>query len=61
MKIVKTLLFAIVATCFFASANAQVRINARIGHPVHRPARRVVVVHHPVHHHHRHVVVRRHY
>jgi hypothetical protein len=63
MKIVKTLLVVLVAALSFGTANAQVRIKARIGGPP--PPRRVVVVHHPVyrHHvyHHRHVVVRRHY
>ena len=62
MKIVRTALFAIAAICFFGSANAQIRIKARIGTPP-PPHREVVVVHHPVvhHYHRRHVIVRRHY
>lgn len=67
MKIVRTALFAIMALCFFGSAQAQVRINAHIGTPP--PRHRVVVVHRQVRHypvrrhyvHRRHVVVRRHY
>ena len=52
MKIVKTLLVAIMAIFLFGSANAQVRIKARIGAPVHHR----VIVHH--YHHPRHVIVR---
>ncbi|MDB5032337.1 MAG: hypothetical protein JWP71_3058 [Mucilaginibacter sp.] len=68
MKIVKTLLFAIMAICFLGSAQAQIRVKARIGTPP-PPQHRVVVVQRPVHHYQarrhyvkrRHVVVRRHY
>jgi hypothetical protein len=57
MKILKTLLFALVATFFFGSAEAQVRVKASVGDKA--AHRRMVVVHHPVrHYHHRHVVVR---
>jgi hypothetical protein len=62
MKIFKTVAFAIVALCFFGSAEAQVVVKARIGE---RPHHRVVVVHHRYYRHHyrprhREVVVVRH-
>ncbi|WP_147425576.1 hypothetical protein [Mucilaginibacter gracilis] len=50
MKILRIVAFAIVAICFFATAdaNAQVVVRARVGQPVHR---RVVVRHRPVYRH----------
>ncbi len=59
MKIVKTLIVILMATCFFGSAKAQVRVKAVIGTQAHH--RREVIVRRPVrHYHHRKVVIVRH-
>ncbi len=57
MKYLRVLVLAIVAVFAFGSAEAQVRVGVRLGHPVHR--RVVVVRHHRWHHpYHRRVIVR---
>ena len=45
MKALKMFAIAIVATCFFSAANAQVIVRARIGTPP--PPHRVIVEHRP--------------
>jgi len=56
MKYLRVLVLAIVAVSAFGSAEAQVRVDARIGHPYHR--RVVVERHHRWHRgYHRDVVV----
>jgi hypothetical protein len=47
MKYLKMLIIALVSVFAFGTAQAQVRVGVRVGHPVHR---RVVVVHHRYHH-----------
>lgn len=50
MKTIKLTIIALILTCSFQLANAQVRVGVRIGTPP--PYHRVVVVRHPVYVHH---------